>query len=308
LFVVFSLQAAAIGILFYTAREWVTPFTPGPEGERPRVTGGVFADYGASALLAGIVFLTVALFATRPLYRWLGWAAYVGSWWLIVLSETRATMAAAVGVLVIMLHAHRRVRVAGTLVVAGVGIAIVTLLPSLLQEIISVGTRRGEGLDTLSGRTEAFSYLIGTWQESPLHGYGFAAGTRNMLIPFIAREGLNIGSGHDALSTVLVDVGLVGLLLLLTALAAAWLAVWRLYRSADTVPHVYIGAHQIAAVLLWVTCHAIVDKSLAGPYMIYVVAIVAMWALRKQLPLRRPGSDRSAGTVPGPLVAGRRRT
>ena len=30
-----------------------------------------------------------------------------------------------------------------------------------LQEIVSVGTRGGEGLDTLSGRTEAFAYLIG---------------------------------------------------------------------------------------------------------------------------------------------------
>jgi hypothetical protein len=306
LFWVYGLQAAAIGILYYVDRELVIPFGAGGGEEPARVTGGIFSDYGASALIAGIYFLTVALFGRRPAHRWAGWAAYLASWWLIVLSQTRSTMAAAVVILVIMLHAHPRARVVGTLAAAGAAIGLVTLLPSLLTEMVTVGTRRGEGLETLSGRTEAFAYLIGVWQQSPLYGFGFAAGTRNALIPFIAHEGLNIGSGHDALSTVLVDVGLIGLLFLTAALASAWIAVARLYRASRSVAHVNVAAHQVAAVLLWVTFHGIVDKSMAGPYLVFVAALVALWALRKQLPAGGPESAGSAPAAPTSAVAGRR--
>jgi hypothetical protein len=287
LFGVYILQSAAIAILYFVDRRWITPFAAGADGGPVRITGGVFADYGASGLLAGIFFLSVALFGATSIQRMLGWAAYGFSWWLVVISQTRATMAAAVVVMLIMLHSHPRARLTGALIVTGVGIGIVTLRPSMVQEIVSVGTRRGEGLDTLSGRTEAFAYLMGKWQESPLFGYGFASGTRNLLTDFVARERLNIGAGHDALSTVLVDLGLFGLVFLATALAAAWIAAVRLYRAAPPGSHVYLGAHQVASILAWVTLHAIVDKSLAGPYLIFMVALVAMWVLRKQLPARR---------------------
>src|SRR6266540_4350715 len=120
LFLVYTLQAAAIGILYYVHRDWVTPFGGGAGTEAPRVTGGVFADYGSSALLSGVFFLTVALFGRTPRYRLLAAVAYVATWWLIVLSQTRATMAAGVALLLVMLHAHPRARVHGALITTGV--------------------------------------------------------------------------------------------------------------------------------------------------------------------------------------------
>jgi O-Antigen ligase len=279
LFFVFSLQAAAIGILYFTAREWVTPFGSGA-GSDVRVTGGVFADYGGSGLLSGLFFLTVALFSRTSRYRLLAGGAYLGTWALIVLSQTRTTMAAGVAFLIIMLCAHPRARVHSALIATGVGVAILALLPSVLQEMVSTGTRRGEGLETLSGRTVAFSYLIERWQESPLIGYGFGAGARNLLIDFVARQGLHIGAGHDALSTVLVDLGLIGLALLLMAFFAAWGAWWRLYQAA-LHRQIAVSAHQIACLLVWVTFRAVVDKSLAGWSEVFVVAMVATWVLRQ---------------------------
>jgi O-Antigen ligase len=307
LFCVFSLQAAAIGILYFTQREWVTPFGSGG-GSDVRVTGGVFADYGESGLLAGLFFLAVALSARAPRHRLLASGAYLGSWALIVLSQTRATMAAGVAFLVIMLHAHPRARVHGSLIATGLGVAIVALLPGVLQDIISTGTRRGEGLETLSGRTVAFSYLIERWQESPLIGYGFAAGARNLLIDFVAREQINIGAGHDALSTVLVDLGLIGFALLLASFIAAWAAFWRLYQTAASHWQASLSAHQIACLLLWVTFRAVVDKSVAGWSEVFVVAIVATWAVGKLHPIQYPHQPPVAAAIIGSQAAARSRT
>jgi hypothetical protein len=285
LFLVYSLQAAAIGILYFVDREWVTPFGSGSD---VRLTGGIFSDYGSSALLSGLYFLTVVLFASKPSYRLLAGGAYIGMWALMVLSETRSTMAAGLLFLVIMLHAHPRARTYGTLIVAGVGLVIAGLLPTVLGDLVSVGTREGQGLDTLSGRTVAFSYLIERWQESPLLGYGFAAGTRDVLIDFVARRGLNIGAGHDALSTVLVDLGLAGLSLLLATFVAAWLALVQLYRaSADR--KAAVSAHQVACLLVWVTMQIGVSRSLASPYLVFIVAIVAMWTLLEPRVRLTPG-------------------
>jgi O-antigen ligase len=282
LFWVYGMQAAAIAILYFVRREWVTPFGSDEGSDPVRVTGGVFADYGSSALVAGLFFLTIALFGSKPAYRLLAGGAYVGAWALIVLSQTRTTMAAAVAFLIIMLHAHARARVQSALIAIAVGVVLVGLLPAALKTIISVGTREGEGLETLSGRTEAFSHLIEQWRDSPLIGYGFGSGTRNALVDFVARRGLNIGAGHDALSTVLVDLGLVGLSLLLVAFISAWVAFGRLYRATASDRQATVTTHQVACLLVWVTFTAIVDKGLAGPFEVFMVAIVATWTLRKQ--------------------------
>jgi O-antigen ligase len=303
LFWVYALQAAAIAILYFANRAWVTPFGAGGGSEPTRITGGVFADYGSSGLISGLFFLTVALFGSKPVYRWLAGAAYVGTWVLIVLSQTRSTMAAGVAFLVVMLHAHPRARVQGALIAAGVGLVIAALLPTVLPEIVSVGTRRGEGLETLSGRTEAFSYLIEQWQDSPLIGYGFGSGTRSLLLDFVNRRGLHIGSGHDALSTVLVDLGLVGFALLLTAFVSAWVAVGSLFRAAASHWQATVSAHQVACLLVWVTFFAVVDKSLAGPFPILIVAMVATWTLRKQTLARRVDPGRAPAEIRGTVTA-----
>ena len=155
----------------------------------------------------------------------------------------------------------------------------------------------------MSGRTEAFSYLIEQWQDSPLLGYGFGAGTRNLLIDFVARRGLNIGAGHDALSTVLVDLGLVGLSLLLAAFVSAWVAVGRLYRATASDRQATVTAHQVACLLVWVTFNAVVDKGLAGPFEVFMVAIVATWTLRRQAVDRRSDPKLGTAEVRGSLTA-----
>jgi hypothetical protein len=160
---------------------------------------------------------------------------------------------------------------------------VVTLLPSVSSGIVGATTREGEGLTNLSGRTVAFSYLFDKWQESPLIGYGFGAGARNLLIAFVEQSGLNIGAGHDALSTVLADLGLFGLGLLVVTLGAAWTSLFQLHRATLRAGRSVVVVHQVACLLIWVTMQTVVSASISSPSMIFVVALVAMWALRRQL-------------------------
>jgi O-antigen ligase len=159
----------------------------------------------------------------------------------------------------------------------------------------------------LSGRTEAFSHLIALWRDSPFIGYGFGAGTRNALVDFVARRGLNIGAGHDALSTVLVDLGLVGLSLLLVAFISAWLALGRLYRATASDRRATVTTHQVACLLVWVTFNAIVDKGFAGPFEVFMVAIVATWTLRKQAMVHRSDRGPAPTEIRGAVTAARGR-
>jgi hypothetical protein len=291
LFWVFALQAAAIGVLYFAHREWVSPFAAEliDVGKRPRITGGVFADYGSSALLAGLCFLYPLLFGRTQLIRLLAGAAYACTWILMILSETRSTMAAGLVFLVVMLASKPEARVLAALVGAGSCITVVTLLPNLSSGIVNTGTRQGEGLSTLSGRTVAFSYLIDRWHDSPLIGYGFGSGARNLLIDFVARSGLNIGAGHDALSTVLADLGLFGLALLVTTLVASWIALFRLYRSTVRTGGTIAVIHQVLCLLIWVTMQTVVGASLAGPSMVFIVCLVTMSTLRRQAASSRVG-------------------
>jgi hypothetical protein len=54
-----------------------------------------------------------------------------------------------------------------------------------------------------------------------------------------------------------------------------------------------VTTHQVACLLVWVTFTAIVDKGLAGPFEVFMVAIVATLALRKQAG-DRPDARRAA--------------
>jgi hypothetical protein len=57
-----------------------------------------------------------------------------------------------------------------------------------------------------------------------------------------------------------------------------------------------VTTHQVACLMVWVTFNAVVDKGFAGPFEVFMVAIVATWALRKQAADRRPHPRWAAAT------------
>jgi hypothetical protein len=102
---------------------------------------------------------------------------------------------------------------------------------------------------------------------------------------------------------VLVDLGLIGLSLLLAAFVSAWVAVGRLYRATASNQQATVTVHQVACLLVWVTFNAVVDKGLAGPFEVFMVAIVATWTLRRQAVDRRSDPKWGTAEVRGSLTA-----
>jgi hypothetical protein len=47
-----------------------------------------------------------------------------------------------------------------------------------------------------------------------------------------------------------------------------------------------VTTHQITCLLLWVTIQAFVSTSLAAPSQIFIVAVIATWAVRMRHPVR----------------------
>jgi O-antigen ligase len=308
-FAVYAAQAVAVLVLYMTARHVVTP----PEDE-VRLTGGMFVDYGTSAFFVGIFLITQVLYARDRTVRLLALLGYAGTWVMLALSQTRSTMAVALIAATVMAMASRRVRTWSGLLAAAAVLALGVVLPATLLALGSVLTRGGDGLSTLSGRTVVFSYLVDRWQESPWIGYGYAAGTREQLVDFPQRSGLGIGSGHDLLSTALVDVGVIGLTLMVLLVGSVWVALFRQFRRTTSGSSERLHLHQLLCLLIYVTLVGIVNPGIATYSPAFLVVVVGLWSMklpsaasagrtRQGLPMRESGG---LAPVPRPELPSKR--
>ena len=253
-----------------------------------RLYGGpVIEDYGESALLAGLWLLTVGIFGSSRVKRTLAMLGYAASWLLLLASETRSAIATGLIFFVIMVSLTRASRGRAALFVVGALSLGLSVLWNLSHAVIDTATRSGSGINTLSGRTDAFDYLIDWWSQRPILGYGYGAGTRGALVEFVERTGLGIGAGHDVLSTVLVDLGLVGATVLAVTFLAAWNQIPLLWRRTRRLPRERMVVAQLTCLAVWITNQCIVGVSLEAPSPPFFVLIGTAFALGSALPARR---------------------
>jgi O-antigen ligase len=251
-----------------------------------RLYGGFLGDYGESALLAGLWLLTVAIFGKTRMVRTLATIGYCASWVLLLASQTRSAITAGVLCFAILVSMRRLSRGRAALAIVGV-VGLGLVLWQQMQVVLNSATRSGEGIKDLTGRTDAFDYLLQVWASSPIYGHGYGAGTRAALVSFVKDYGLGIGSGHDVLSTVLVDLGIVGATVLLFAFLAAWWQVLTLWRRTRGLPRERLVVAQLACLAVWITIASVVSSSLAGGSVPFLVLIGTAFALDRSLSARR---------------------
>ncbi|HEY7611682.1 MAG TPA: O-antigen ligase family protein [Gemmatimonadales bacterium] len=203
-----------------------------------RLTGGTFDDYGYAAMLTGVGFLTLLVLHREHVPRRavpLLILGYLLSWVFVFLSQTRVTMANGVIMAALLFCLSRRPLLI-TAAVLGVLAAIGIGGPLGLGERLLNTLARGESLHTmgtLTGRTVAFEFLLDHWRNSPWVGYGYAAGSRQLMTEFILKTGLGMGAAHDAVSRSLADLGLLGAVLLFASLLHAWILLIQVWRSRE---------------------------------------------------------------------------
>ena len=234
LFVVYGLQAASVALFYFIRPEWVTPFASGGGSEprshhRWRVCR--LRQLGSAVRL---VLPHGRALRPKPVHRLLAVVLYLACWWLIVLSQTRATMAAGAVFLLIMLHANQ----------------------GALRRPSSGSVRRLPS--SVCGRP---------WCPDRVHGDPARRRTRDPVRPHrgfcvpsrslagITAVGLQVRRWDEERAVrlratrtpehrrrprfavkVLVDLGLVGFFFLFAALAAAWMACGRLYLASRGHP------------------------------------------------------------------------
>jgi hypothetical protein len=250
----------------------------------PRLSGGtVLEDYGSSPLFTGMMLLTVAIYGSGKSKRAMALLGYLMTWAFLLLSQTRTSIILALLFLVLIVSQNRSSRSAGVLAVAGVAALGLSVFWKQAGFALQLATRGGEGIETLSGRTVAFDYLIERWKESPIIGLGYGAGTRNVLIDFVNSTGLGIGSGHDVLSTALVDLGVVGAAVLAVVFLTMWRRVLLLWLNTRRLPEDRIIVVQLTCFAAWTTANCFVGPSMEAAAPPFLVLIGTAWALRRKL-------------------------
>ena len=247
-------QWAAIAVLYVCLPQVVGEYSE----YGYRLTGGTFNDYGQGAALTGVFLLTTLVLRPGRRNRWvtaLCILGYVASWGFILLSRTRTAMMGALmmGLIVVVFSRRRHL----PLVLALAAVAVVSLmLPFGGLDALLKFLGRGETvsqLRSLTGRTVAFDYLIAAWRESPWLGYGYGAGSRQIMASFVRETGLGMGAAHDIFSRVLADLGVVGACVLFAAIADAWINLVLAWKAGRAVEATRVPLIHATAILSWVT-------------------------------------------------------
>ncbi len=259
-----------------------------------RLAGGIFEDYGISAAMAGLFFLCCALFRSRGLLRAIYWSLYFVSWIFLALSRTRSSIVGGVVILVFTLAVYKspNIRILSG-VIAGLFCSILIATQSI-DPLIAFGMR-GQSFDalvTLTGRTNAFEFLLQQWREAPWLGYGYGAGSRYLLMRFVRESGLGIGAAHDAASKVLAELGGVGTALLLLIVLLTWIEMIRLVRSSRPYPELQPLATASFVLLSFFTLINLVSAGVAEVSYPFLVIAVCAAVLRERIAVRAASTRR----------------
>jgi O-antigen ligase len=277
-----------VNILQWLANSMLYFFYPSLVGsELPgigyRLYGGIFEDYGAAAVCAGLYFQSQAMFYTRGHARFWNWTLYSATWFFVILSRTRSAILGAVASFAVMVLLYRRTNTR-VLAVVGIVAAIGIFLVMGGLDPATQFAMRGQDLstlETLTGRSQAFSYLVEQWKESPWLGFGYGAGSRYLLIEFVRNSGLGIGSAHDAMSRVLADLGLVGTAMMVSIFLTAWRDVVLLVRSTMADVRAHALALQLAALLTFFTFTSVVSSGIAEASFPFLITSVGVAVARR---------------------------
>jgi O-antigen ligase len=146
---------------------------------------------------------------------------------MLFLTKSRGAIAGLGGGLAVMFVANARRRtallVACGLVVVGCGAVI--LFPDLgthAQSWATLGRSTTFDLADMSGRTELYQGLLPYWADRPMLGYGYDSFWEPVHILEVARsQGWIVGSSHNQLIGMLLDLGVAGCSIFVVLLAAS---------------------------------------------------------------------------------------
>lgn len=276
---VFLAQWIAVLSLYLYNPDLVGDYLP---GVGYRLHARIFNDFGMSGAISLFYFLISAREFRSSAATWLCVALSALAVWSVYVSRTRSTVVIAI---ILLILAALQLRRPGRWLFLWVSVlctwlALATTWKLEIFDYLLRGQQLAD-LRGLTGRANAFAYLMEYWQQRPWFGYGFAAGTRVLLVSFVRQTGLGIGSAHDALSKVLVELGLIGCAVLCLTFVWAWIR-WLQYRpdrglDADG----YTLWVQAGALLATAALRSVVSEGVADFSAAFIVGLAVCESLRR---------------------------
>jgi O-antigen ligase len=208
----------------------------------PGTWRGVFTHKNTLAR-AMVLSVLVFYFARPPAGWWVRWVGIAGALCLLVLSRS-ATGMVVFAVILSTLPLYRLVRSKLTVAIpvsivvgvasVGLGFLFYTMLPSLLRVL--------QRDPTLTGRTALWHALLLSIAKRPWLGYGFNAFWKGEGASSAVFQQVNwyVKGGHNGFLDVTLDVGILGLSVLLAGYVVLWRRALRLVRRTTGVVPIWL--------------------------------------------------------------------
>ena len=151
---------------------------------------------------------------------------------MLLLTKSRGAilgLSAALTIIFVWSVRRRTTLLAGSGIVAAVCAALI-LFPDMgtrAESWATLGRSTTFDLSDMTGRTELFQSLLPYWADRPILGYGYDSFWEPVHILEVARsQGWIVGSSHNQVIGMLLDLGALGCVLLVVLLGASlWLAI-----------------------------------------------------------------------------------
>lgn len=235
---------------------------------------------GEMMLLAAVIFRSVPGRSLRS--RVIGWAGFALAVALVVLSRSMTSLVvlATVSVTMPMLRRLRHTELRSALLLISVCLICVTVMLTVVDREVAL-TMTGKDV-TLTGRTEIWSAVIHRIAERPLLGYGYDAFWLPKGSPgeSIRREvKWSTPHSHNGFLDFGADLGLVGLVALVGALAHAGHRVWKRWRPGLGTSDDWLLAFLLVILLMDITESLIYEQNNFGWVLLVTVAAASSRAL-----------------------------
>ena len=231
--------------------------------------------FARAMVLSTLVFLLLAIDGTRLRKLYLGSAVLSA---LLVLRSTSATGVAVLLLMVGLLKFSKNLRLRMTVLVPvliGTVFAVAGGLYWLHLHAVAVAA--GVGKDaTMTGRTDLWAVALEMIAQRPVLGYGYGAFWRpgGPEVSFWSAVGWKTPHSHNGFVDLTLDLGLLGLVVLLAALGTGFAAAIRRARARWSSDHV-----APLVLLAFVVCYNITESSMLKHNTVFWLAYIVATSL-----------------------------
>jgi O-antigen ligase len=197
----------------------------------------------------------------------------------LLLTKSRGALAGAlIGILVVAAIHVPRNRIALIVLLLGSVTATATILEhspgEAMRSAVAMGRSDGGDVETLTGRTDLWTQLLGFAADAPLLGYGYDSfWLPKRILVVAAVQGWVVGSSHSGYIDVLLSLGALGAALWVIVLVGAPLRLYRQFRF-DRDPATIAGIAVLLMLYLNMTVEVILLET-SLPSLIGLVWIIS---------------------------------